>query len=208
MQTKSLWMTLALLLNAPAYAKDWSFDVYLDKQKIGTHTFTLDGNQLSSQASFKVKVLFINAYDYQHAAQETWQNDCLTKLKAHTVENKVVMDVDAERKDSVFEVNYNKTKQKLPECTMTFAYWNTKILTQKKLLNPQNAEYLDTNIQSLGNETIQVKGRSIDAKHYKIMGALNGKNKLNIEVWYDQNDDWLALKSITPEGYEINYKLK
>lgn len=201
-------MTFALLLNAPAYAKDWSFDVYLDKQKIGAHTFSLNGSQLSSQASFKVKVLFINAYDYQHSAQETWQNDCLTKLKAHTVENKIIMDVAAERKDNEFEVSYNKTKQKLPECTMTFAYWNPKILTQKKLLNPQNAEYLDTNIQSLGNEAIQVKGRAVDAKHYKIMGALNGKNKLNIEVWYDQNDDWLALKSITPEGYEINYKLK
>jgi hypothetical protein len=207
MWNKTLFISMALFsLNASS--KDWAFDVYLDKQKIGTHTFSLNGNQLISKANFKVKVLFINAYDYAHTAQETWQNDCLSKLTAHTVENKVVMDVDANKQGDVFEVRYNKITQKLPECTMTFAYWNPKILTQKKLLNPQNAEYLDTKIQSLGKETIQVRGRPIEASHYKILGALNGKNKLNIDVWYDQNNDWVALKSTTPEDYEINYKLK
>jgi len=207
MWNKTLFIAMALFsLNASS--QDWAFDVYLDKQKIGTHTFSLADNQLTSKANFKVKVLFINAYDYVHTAQETWQNDCLSKLTAHTVENKVVMDVDANKQGDVFEVRYNKTTQKLPECTMTFAYWNPKILTQKKLLNPQNAEYLDTKIQSLGNETIQVRGRPTEANHYKIMGALNGKNKLNIDVWYDQNNDWVALKSTTPEGYEINYKIK
>ncbi|OYY49767.1 MAG: hypothetical protein B7X95_06785 [Methylophilaceae bacterium 17-44-8] len=207
MWNKSIVILMALF-SLNAYSKDWSFDVYLDKQKIGAHTFSLNDNQLSSKANFKVKVLFISAYDYLHTAQETWQNDCLAKLSAHTVENKVVMDVEASKKNDVFEVIYNKTTQKLPECTMTFAYWNPKILSQKKLLNPQNAEYLDTKIQSLGNETIQARGRPIEASHYKIMGALNGKNKLNIDVWYDQNNDWVSLKSTTPEGYEINYKIK
>lgn len=207
-----MWNKLSLLLigltSLNAYSKDWSFDVYLDKQKIGTHIFSLNDNQLNSKANFKVKVLFISAYDYAHTAQEGWQNDCLTKLTAHTVENKVVMDVDGKLKDGAFEVNYNKASQKLPECTMTFAYWNPKILTQKKLLNPQNAEYLDTKIQTIGNETIQVRGRPMDTTHYKIMGALNGKNKLNIDLWYDQSNDWVALKSTTPEGYVIDYRIK
>lgn len=201
-------LIFTVLFSLNANSKDWAFDVYLDKQKIGAHTFSLSENQLTSKANFKVKVLFISAYDYVHTAQEGWQNDCLTKLSAHTVENKVVMDVDGKLTDSAFEVSYNKTTQKLPECTMTFAYWNPKFLTQKKLLNPQNAEYLDTKIQALGNETIQVRGRPTDTTHYKIMGALNGKNKLNIDLWYDQSNDWVALKSTTPEGYVIDYRLK
>lgn len=197
-----------LAFNTPASAKDWAFDVYLDQQKIGTHTFSLNENQLLSQANFKVKVLFINAYDYQHTAQETWQDNCLTKLKAHTVENKVVMDVTAERKARAFEVNYNQSTQTLPECTMTFAYWNPKILTQKQLLNPQNAEYLETRIETQGKQTMMVRGRTVETTQYTILGALNGKNKLNITLWYDQNNDWVALKSVTPEGYKINYKIK
>ena len=90
---------------------------------------------------------------------------------------------------------------------MTFAYWNPKILTQSKLLNPQNAEYLDTQFEKLAPETITVKGKPVETTHYKLKGSLNGKNKLNIELWYNLKNEWVALKSTTPEGYIINYKL-
>ena len=91
---------------------------------------------------------------------------------------------------------------------MTFAYWNPKIIAQSKLLNPQNGEWLDTKFTHLGSETIDVKNKKIEANHYKLDGSLNGKSKLKIELWYSANNEWLALKSITPEGYTINYKLR
>jgi hypothetical protein len=91
---------------------------------------------------------------------------------------------------------------------MTFAYWNPAILKQSQLLNPQNAEYLDTTIKRVGEETIAVKGVDTVTTHYTIKGALDGKNKLNIDIWYNQNQDWVALKSTTPEGYNVYYKLK
>lgn len=208
MQKINLLLSLCLF-STLVQSQEWNFDVFLDKEKIGTHSFKLnENNVLQSNAKFKVKVLFINAYDYLHSAEESWSNDCLTSLKANTVENKQVFDVSGTKTGQSFDVTMNKKSQQLPECTMTFAYWNPKILKQAKLLNPQNAEYLDTNIQSMGNETIQVKGRPIEATHYKLMGALAGKNKLNIDLWYNKNNEWVALKSTTPEGYEINYKLK
>lgn len=192
----------------PAMAEEWAFDVFLDKSKIGKHTFTLDQNRvLTSRAKFNVKVLFIEAYHYDHTAKEQWKDDCLTGLEANTTENKVVSNIKGTKKDGGFEVTDGKTTQTLPACTMTFAYWNPKILTQSKLLNPQNAEYLDTKFDKLGQETITVKGQPVEATHYKLKGSLNGKNKLNIELWYNLKNEWVALKSITPEGYTINYKL-
>lgn len=201
---------MMLLLAVPsAWAKEWAFDVYLDKQKIGTHRFVLnDQNTLKSEAKFNVKLLFINAYSYQHSAEEQWENDCLTKLKAHTVEKKQVYDVDGTKTPQAFVVKYDNKTQQLPACTMTFAYWNPKILTQSQLLNPQNAEYLTTKIDKIGAEKYVVKGQTIDTTHYKINGALDGKTKLRIDLWYDNNQDWVGLKSTTPEGYEIYYKLK
>lgn len=189
-------------------AEEWAFDVFLDKSKIGKHTFTLDQNHaLTSRAKFNVKVLFIEAYNYDHTAKEQWKDDCLAALEANTTENKVVTNIKGTKKDAGFEVTDGKTTQTLPACTMTFAYWNPKILTQPKLLNPQNAEYLDTKFEKLGQETISVKGQPTEATHYKLKGSLNGKNKLNIELWYNLKNEWVALKSITPEGYIINYKL-
>ena len=190
-------------------AKEWAFDVYLDKNKIGQHVFTLnESSELTSSAKFNVKVLFINAYQYDHKAIENWQGDCLNSLDAHTVENKVETNVKGKLSGQTFTVDDGKIKQNLPACTMTFAYWNNKITQQSKLLNPQNGEWLDTKFTNLGIETIDVKNKKIEANHYKLEGSLNGKSKLNIELWYSANNEWLALRSITPEGYIINYKLR
>lgn len=190
-------------------AKEWAFDVYLDKNKIGQHLFKLnESNELTSTAKFNVKVLFINAYQYDHKAVEDWQGDCLNSLDSHTLENKVETNIKGKLSDQKFTVDDGKIKQNLPTCTMTFAYWNPKITQQSKLLNPQNGEWLDTKFTNLGVETIDVKNKKTEANHYKLEGSLNGKSKLNIELWYSANNEWLALKSITPEGYTINYKLR
>lgn len=200
---------LVSLVPGFAVAKDWNFDVYLDKTKMGQHTFNLnEARQLTSTAKFNVKVLFVNAYQYDHKAVENWNGDCLSALNSHTVENKVTSDVKGKLVDGNFVVDDGKTKQNLPACTMTFAYWNPKILEQTKLLNPQNAEWLDTKITKLGVETIEVKGKKTETTHYKLDGSLAGKNKLKIDLWYETgSNDWVALKSITPEGYTVNYRL-
>lgn len=197
------------LFSIGAKAKEWAFDVYLDKNKIGQHTFKLnDSDELTSTAKFNVKVLFINAYQYNHQAIEQWQGDCLSSLEARTLENKVETNIKAKLSGQEFTIDDGKIKQNLPACTMTFAYWNPKIIAQSKLLNPQNGEWLDTKFTHLGSETIDVKNKKIEANHYKLDGSLNGKSKLKIELWYSANNEWLALKSITPEGYTINYKLR
>lgn len=200
---------ICLLLATPLLqAKEWAFDVYLDKNKIGTHTFSLNDNTLTSKANFNVKVLFINAYKYDHTAKEEWAGDCLSELEANTIENKIVTKVNGKLDDGAFNIKNGNQAQTLPACVMTFAYWNPKILQQSKLLNPQNAEYLDTTITKLGDAKTEVKGKPTDTMHYKITGALKGVKKLNIELWYNQDNDWVALKSVTPEGYNIIYKLK
>ena len=206
---KTVILSLCLLAVTPLlHAQEWAFNVYLDKSKIGTHTFTLNDNTLTSKAKFNVKVLFIEAYKYDHTATEKWSSDCLNALEANTIENKVATKVTGKLEAEAFNIKNGSAAQALPACVMTFAYWNPKILAQTKLLNPQNAEYLDTTITKLGTANIDVKGKSTETTHYKISGALKGVKKLNIELWYNQNNEWVALKSVTPEGYNIIYKLK
>lgn len=202
-----LFCIFGLLSALIAQADTWSFDVFLDKQKIGKHVFQLDNGRLVSEANFKVKVLFVNAYQYQHRAEEVWQDDCLRGLQAHTVENKVVTDVKADWQGTQLNVVQGNKTQALNGCVMTFAYWNPQMLKQRQLLNPQNAEYLDVAITDDGNQSYSVKGETIQAHQYRLIGRYQGKNKLNITLWYDQLQRWVGLKSITPEGYVISYQL-
>lgn len=201
-------LTSLLALSPLLQAKEWAFDVFLDKSRIGSHVFTFNDNMLVSKAKFNVKVLFIEAYKYDHTSKEQWQNDCLTNIDVNTTEDKINTKVKGKKTASGFEVGDGKTNQNLPECVMTFAYWNPKTLEQSKLLNPQNAEYLDTTFTKIGSADITVKGKPTETTHYKLAGMLNGIKKLNIELWYNQNNEWVALKSVTPEGYNIIYKLK
>lgn len=220
MKTKSLLIcTLGLLcsLSTSAMAKEWLFNVSLDGKPIGEHSFVLtekngaekDGqSMLTSTANFKVKVLFINAYNYQHVAREHWNGDCLASLDARTEENKDITQVKGTLDGNQFPVEMPvakrpKAPQSLPACIMTFAYWNSKMLTQNKLLNPQTGEWLDVKIRSLGTESIDVHGQSVPAEHFKLEAT-----KMKIDLWYSPAKEWLALTSTTPEGYVITYKLK
>jgi len=204
------FLVLIVLFSTHIFAKEWAFDVYLDKNKMGTHTFVLsDTNLMTSTAKFNVKVLFINAYKYDHVSIEKWQDHCLSNIEAETTENKWYTKVSGRFDGDQFTVSQNGAQsQPLPACVMTFAYWNPVVLTQTKLLNPQNAEYLSTKIKLVGAETIDVKGKKTETNHYLLQGLSEGKIKLNIDLWYDQNKNWVALQSATPEGYRINYKLK
>ncbi len=129
---KRLLLIAALIIPNIGFTKEWNFDVYLDKTRIGQHTFKLsDANELVSQAKFNVKVLFINAYSNQHTAVEHWQDGCLKSLDASTVENKVTTKVKGNLSDSGFEVDDGKTKQILSGCPMTFAYWSRRFCSKQ-----------------------------------------------------------------------------
>lgn len=189
------------------FAKTWDFDVYLDQQKIGTHRFDLENGILNSRADFNVKLLWLSAYRYQHHATEEWQGECLSKLSSQTQENKVKTMVEGQLQAQQFEVKVNEKKFSLPACVMTFAYWNPNMRKQSKLLNPQNAEFLDVSLTSQEFSALKVRGQSIPGQVYLLKGRFEGKEKLNIRLWYDQNDEWVGLESTTPEGYKIHYKL-
>ena len=95
---------------------------------------------------------------------------------------------------------------KISKPSLRFAYWNPKILEQDKLMNSQNGEYLDVRTTLLKQEKIAIKGKNIAANCYEMIASKNGVEKLKIQLWYDQNMQWVALKSPTPIG-DIFYKL-
>jgi len=198
-------LLILMLASMSVQAKEWAFTVLLDGKDIGSHTFTLNEtrHELKSVARYNVKVLFVTAYRYVHDAEETWQGDCLVKLKAATEDGGVSSWVSGAMQQGQFVVETAKGKQTLGSCPMTFAYWNPSILQQTRLLNPQNGDWLETKIQSLGDETIQVRGQSVPSHHYLLEAP-----KFHIDLWYSPGNEWLALKSTTPEGRMVTYQLR
>jgi hypothetical protein len=201
-----------MLVFAPAVSKgsgvtqSWDFSVRLDGDTIGYHRFELikDGEQrrLRSEAKFDVRILFINAFRYRHDATELWADGCLREIEARTQANGKQLAVIGTTVEDRLVVDAGAETKALDYCVMTFAYWNPDFLRQPRLLDSQSGEYLDVEVQNIGQESISVRGQTVDASVYRLTAK-----QLEIRLWYSSDDEWLALESVAKGGRIIRYEL-
>ena len=210
--SRPLVATLLFMLSSAAAAADepasrtLMFDVFLDGEKIGYHRFDIDGPEsnaaVRSEASFDVKFLFVTAFSYRHTATESWSNGCLDEIEARTDSNGKMLNVFGERTGEGFVIDTGEREAELPECVMSFAYWNPGFLEQPRLLNPQTGEYLEVEVQDLGQDTVKLSGREVPARSVRLTAR-----QLDITLWYSENAEWLALESVAKGGRIIRYEL-
>jgi hypothetical protein len=204
---------MAVLLSAdPSVAgsvQELKFRVLLDGDPIGFHHYTIEsraaaGNdvEVRSKASFDVRILFFTAYRYRHNNVETWDGDCLRSLDADTNANGNKLSVDGVRRDDRFLVRRDEETATLPSCVSSFAYWDTDILQQNRLLNPQTGEYVDVSVEQLGRATLSVRGQPRDARQYRLVAG-----DRELRLWYSESDEWLALESDIRGGRTLRYEL-
>jgi hypothetical protein len=209
---KAAWIFVSLIALAAgtvpaleAGEREWRFDVSLDGRPIGEHRYLLreagDSRALTSEARFRVRVLFFNAYRYDHFAQEAWRGDCLERLDARTDTNGEETFVTGQRELGEFRLSGDASRP-LDTCVQTFAYWNPDILEARRLLNPQTGEYVDVTVQLMGRETLAGQ----PAERYRLLAG--GRTPLTIDLWYTPAHDWLALESLTTEGRRLRYARK
>lgn len=191
--------------------REWNFEVFLDDDPIGFHNFSLnpqdEGYRLETQAEFEVDFLFFTAYRYQHDNVEIWEDGCLQRIESHTVDNGDEFHVQGRRDEGEFEFNStgeNGEKASLDtECVRTFAYWDLDKLMNKRLLNAQTGSYVDVQVERVGRETIQVQGVDVDAERYKV-----DSDKLDLDLWYSPEGEWLKLRSNVENGRQLRYELR
>jgi len=202
-------LLLLLLASWPAIAsaREWTFDVTLDGLSIGTHKFALreDGGtaHLTSDASFRVRLLVVDAYKYEHHADETWQGDCLVALDSRTIEQGKTTRVAGRTDGDAFIVERPDGRETLARCPMTFAYWNPAILRQKQLINPQTGAATPITVEDVGNEPLKLRGTTIQVARRRIQ-----TDKTSIDVLYTVGGDWVGLRSKTREGHVLGYQLR
>jgi hypothetical protein len=204
-------LVLATLTTSVSVAEDAAeqtlmFDVFLDGKKIGYHRFEIEGPRknaaVRSEAKFDVKFLFVTAFSYRHTAEENWTGGCLDELEARTDSNGKELSVVGERTNNAFVIETGDSEAELPECVMSFAYWNPGFLDQSRLLNPQTGEYLEVEVEELGADVVRLDGRDIPARSVRITAR-----QMDITLWYSENSEWLALESVAKGGRILRYEL-
>lgn len=206
----SLWIAaLVLLFSATSSAttsQSWEFNVYLNEKKIGRHIFeVIDDNgmtRVASEAKFKYTILKIPAYRYEHTNIEQWSGNCLARFDARTFDNGDRIEVSGEREKGGFTVKTGESPVRLPECVMSFAYWNPEFLEQPRLLNPQTGEFVEVDVEKVGEDSVRIRGETVAATRFRLTA-----DNVDMTLWYSNDDKWLALESVAEGGRIIRYEL-
>ena len=208
---------LGLLFSAAAVSEDagsaslspdqeWNFRVFLDDQEIGYHNFELTSEggrqRVITEAEFRVKFLFFTAYRYEHVNEETWEGDCLKQIESQTDDNGRRFAVKGLRRHDRFALNASDASVGLPDCIKTFAYWNPAILEASKLLNSQTGELLPVSVDVVAEEVLEVRGEQTPATRYRLEA-----DNLELDIWYSDDLEWLALESTVKNGRKLRYEL-
>lgn len=186
--------------------KDWRFKVFLDDDEIGYHNFSMINTdvhkEIYSSARFNVKFFFINAYSYEHDNVEQWKGGCLKSINSVTNDNGDKYIISGTQDNGAFTVNKTQSQDSYPGCIKTFAYWDPGFLHERSLLNAQTGEMIEVESSFIGNETITHKGEPVSAKRYRLTG-----DRLQIDLWYSDDNHWLALESLTENNHIIRYAM-
>ncbi len=212
MKTFYHFLCCALLSSAfttPVWAsesREWDFRVLLDGKDVGSQRFVVtnqDGlTRLETEADFKVKFLFATVYRYLHRNVETWDGNCLAGIDSATDANGEPFSVQGSQRDGFFEVSGKGEQERLPECVMSFAYWNPSFLEHSRLLNSQDGEYLEVEISEPESVIRKVRGENVAAVRYRLMAG-----ELDLQLWYSTKNEWLALESRTKGDRILSYEL-
>lgn len=193
-------------LDDAASGSTWNFKVYLDEKEIGYHHFYLvesgETRQLKSVASFEYSLMFVRLFHYEHENNEIWKGDCLQSIDSRTNANGKSFRVYGRRTDGEFRVSANGAEESLPECVMSFAYWNLSFLEQSTLLNTQDGEFLDVEFSGPVFEQLPVDGGQRPSYRYHLAAG-----DLKLDLWYSADRQWLALESEVRGGRKLRYVL-
>lgn len=183
----------------------WRFRVLLDEKEIGYHDFFLAGDgehrQLRSVARFEYRLLFVKLFDYEHENLETWSGNCLQSIRSRTDSNGDLHTVSGRRGDDAFNVVSNEGAASLPDCVMTFAYWNPDFLQQSRLLNTQDGSFLDVVVSPPVVEELVVGGKPLTSYRYRLVAG-----EMQLDLWYSAEKEWLALESEVAGGRILRYE--
>jgi hypothetical protein len=193
--------------SAPEPGGTWHFAVLLDGKRIGVHDFIVtrhaDETEVVTAAHFRVKAAFLSLYQYDHQDHEVWHGGCLTRITSQTHDNGKPFAVQGELQGDTFRVQGSRGAATLPGCVKTFAYWDQRYLTEPRLLNSQTGEFQSVTLTPDGPENLKVRGRVIPARRYSLRGP-----KLDVELWYAQSGDWVALESKLASGRTLRYEIQ
>lgn len=190
----------------------WHFIAYLDDMEIGHHDFEVSISGIETtvltRAEFDVSFMFIPIFKYEHSNQEVWNNGCLIKLNSSTFNDGEELFVKLFNDNGITHIETANGNLKKSDCVRSFAYWDVELIKSKVLLNSQSGELIDITYRLIGEETLLINNQPVDTQRYQLLGKDELGIDIDISLWYNNSNRWVALESKLENGRVLRYQLK
>ena len=195
MRTIALFLTLIALSMAPAGTNKAAaavkihkvFDIVRGGDKIGTDTIDIehqnDTTTVKIKTNLSVKVMFVEAYRYEHSCNETWKNGQLIAFKSQTNDNGTKHFIDVTAAPGKLSMDADGKHSDLPKTAAPATLWGKDAIHRLDVFQPDTGKRLSIEVTDLGNEALTIHGVTRQTQHYKIVDTLSGD--FAREVWFD-----------------------
>ena len=164
------------------------FDIVRGNDKIGTDTIDIeqqnDTTTVKIKTDLSVKVMYIEAYRYEHSCNETWKNGQLISFKSRTNDNGTKHSVDVTAAPDKLSMDADGKHIDLPKTVTPASLWGKDAIHQFDAFEPDTGKRMSIKVTDLGEEVLMLHGVEHHTHHYKIADTTL-KSDFAREVWFD-----------------------
>ncbi len=181
------------------------FNVFRKGSQIGTHhlVFTGGGGTLTVQiaADFRVGLGPLTLFRYSLRTTEHWQDGKLMAATSHADDGGTKAFMTARRQGDALAVDGSKSGSYVaPAGSILGTHWNRAELKAPQI-DPENGALMHFAVAEKGTNAVEVADSNVQATEY----VLTGPATLNL--WYDTQGIWSALRAVAKDGSIIDYHL-
>jgi hypothetical protein len=204
---------LALSVIAPASAAPAGpaanvhrvFDIMREGSQIGTNTFDItrsgDTTEVKIVTHVLVKVMFVNAYRYDHKETASYKGTQLVSFTATTNDNGTDHEIAAEQKDGKVILTVDGDTREAAKGIVPASLWSADISNKPQLFDTGNGKLLSTKPRDLGDEMVEIHGVSQHLRHIKLSGQFDR------DLWFDK-DGLVKLAMLGTDHSKITSELR
>lgn len=184
------------------------FQVIRNGSPLGDHKFAFDyrGKRLEVKVSSDIeyRLFFIPFYTHTHRATEVWDGDRLIAMKAVTNDNGEELDLTIEASNGVLKIDGPKGALTAPAEAAPASFWSATALKRGQVVSTLRGSVKPLEVEFIGEETVEVRGKPRAAKRYKLTGGVNR------ELWFDPADNMalVYLRFEAKDGSTVEYVLR
>jgi hypothetical protein len=181
-----------------------TYDIIRQGSKIGTNTVDIerrgDTTEVKISTKVLVKIMFVEAYRYEHDATETWKAGQLAAFTSQTNDNGTPHKVTVTAGSTKLDILSDGKHSDAPLTLRPASLWDKSFDAQAELFDPKDGKRLAVKTKDLGEEKLTVAGVAHDTHHYKISGDLDR------DVWFD-GDTLVRMKLVGSDHSTIDSDL-